>query len=306
MSKKSKSSKKKRTCAVIGSNGYIGKHLSVNLKNDGFIVYNYDIQVSSILDNYQQLDIRDRNQIDLIQEYVDFIFILSGLTGTHDGFNQYLNYMLVNEIGLLNILDFCRYCNEKPRLVFISSRLVYKGVDRPLKESDDKFPKTVYAVNKIAGEKLLQIYQNCFDIPFTIFRLCIPYGNLFNSNYSFGTIGLFLKNAFKNKPIILFGDGSQKRTFTHITDICYQIIECIKLKKTKNETYNLAGETFSLRDVASLVAKRYSITIHYSGWPEKDLRIESGHTYFDSSKIASIVQNPISIHLHEWIESLKN
>jgi UDP-glucose 4-epimerase len=294
----------RRFCAVIGANGYIGKHLSFSLASKGFIVSNYDIQHSSILPNYQIMDVTDIEKTLKLQDNFDYIFFLSGMTGTHNAFEKYSSYIIVNEIGLLNILNFCRHCKSKPRIVFISTRLVYRGADKPLKEYDAKYPKSVYAVNKLAGEYLIKIYQNSFDIPFTIFRLCIPYGNQLGLDYSFGTIGNLFQKAFKNEPIILYGDGNQKRTFSHIDDICYQIIECIKVKKSENEIYNLSGETFSLKDVATLISQKYSTPLQFSKWPERDLRIESGHTYFDSSKIGKIVENPVRIRFIDWIKSL--
>lgn len=58
-----------------------------------------------------------------------------------------------------------------------------------MKEDDEKETKTIYAVNKIACENLLYAYRQNFDIPYTIFRICVPFGNMFSDDYSFGTIG---------------------------------------------------------------------------------------------------------------------
>lgn len=280
---------KNTRCAIIGSNGYIGRHLTIYLRELGIHAACYDIHDQVIFDNYQTVDLTNIKQVESINFNVDYIFMMSGLTGTFNGFDNYRDYIEINEIGLLNVLDVIRHSSFRPRIIFPSTRLVYKGVDRPLKENDAKEAKTIYALNKLACENLLGMYQNNFEIPYTILRLCLPYGNLHSEEYSYGTVGFFVKMASQGKYITLYGDGSLKRTFTHIEDLCYQFVTCGLSPKAENGTFNIGGETLSLKVAANIVAQKYSTDLSFIPWPEKDLRIESGHTYFDDSHIQSIL-----------------
>lgn len=278
----------KKRCAVIGANGYIGKHLSYYLKNRGIKSDLYDIHPIEA-ENYRIVDLTSLESVASIDLNVDYIFLFAGLTGTYAGFDNYIKFNSINEIGLLNLLDAIRKSNFRPKIVFPSTRLVYKGIDKALNEDDEKETKTIYAVNKLACEGMLQAYKQSFDIPYTIFRVCVPYGNLLSSDYSFGTIGFFIKQVTAGKNITLYGGGDIKRTFTHMEDLCYQIIEGAFSEKSNGQIYNIGGETLSLKEAANLIAKHYGKSIETIEWPEKDLLIESGHTFFDDTKIRTLL-----------------
>lgn len=291
---------KNKSCIIIGSEGYLGKHIVHYAGQYGFEIAGcHDISPQSENPVYSSINITDKESLEKINVDVDCIFMFSGLTGTYAGFDNYERYVEINETGLLNLLDVMRRRQSKARIIFPSTRLVYKGVDKPLRECDEKDHKTIYAINKLACEAYLKAYANSFGIPFTVYRICVPYGNEISGDYSFGTIGFFLKNAKSGNPITLYGGGVQKRTFTHVADICRQILSTASLPESKNEIYNIGGETFSLREAAEIVNRRYGVEIKGVEWPEKDLLIESGDTYFDDSKIRSLIDYTITKSLKE-------
>ena len=276
-------------CSIIGGKGYIGKHIEFFLKQRGFFPMVYDVLDSNDDSNYRKIDLTSPASVKEIDLNVDYLFMFAGLTGTYAGFDNYQKYITINEMTLLNLLDAIRKSDYRPKVIFPSTRLVYKGYDKPLKEEDEKESKTIYAANKIACEGFLQAYHDSFDIPYTIFRICLPYGNLLSSDYSYGTIGFFIKQAEAGKDITLYGGGTIKRTFTHIEDLCYQIIEGAFHPESNGQIYNVGGETLSLYEAADIVTRKYGTKISSVPWPEKDLRIESNHTYFDDSKIQALL-----------------
>ena len=274
--------------AVIGGKGYIGKHLAFYLENTGCDVMSYDV-VPCEEKYYQYVDMTNRDSVSLIDTDVDYIFMFAGLTGTYAGFDACEKYVSVNELSLLNLLDAIRKSEYRPKVIFPSTRLVYKGVDKALKEEDEKDCKTIYAANKIACECYLKAYYDSFDIPYTVFRICIPYGNLLSTDYSFGTVGFFIKQAKADKDITLYGGGNIKRTFTHMEDLCYQVVEGAFNPDSTGKIYNVGGETLSLCEAATIIAKKYGVEVKAVPWPERDLRIESDHTYFDDTKIQTLL-----------------
>lgn len=277
---------------VIGANGYIGKHIVSYLQRHYDVnVDSYDIVAECDLSNYHKVDLTDKESIKVLNLDVDYIFMFAGLTGTYNGFNEYQKFISINELGLLNLLDAIKNSEYRPKIIFPSTRLVYKGVDKFLKEDDLKECKTIYAANKLACEGYLQAYHDSFDIPYTIFRICLPYGNLLSTDYSFGTVGFFIRQAKAGKDITLYGGGNIKRTFTHMEDLCYQIIEGSFHHESNGQTYNVGGETLSLHDAAEIIAAKYGTKVTEIPWPERDLRIESSHTYFDDTKIRSLLRN---------------
>ena len=289
--------------AIIGANGYIGKHIAFYLKRMGMSPMCYDIQ-EEVHKNYKKVDLTDKESVKSIDLNVDYIFMFAGLTGTYAGFEKYETYNAINEIGLMNLLDAIRKSEYRPKVIFPSTRLVYRGLDKALKESDEKETKTIYAVNKIACEGLLQAYKASFDIPYAIFRICIPYGNLISTDYSFGTVGFFIKQASAGKDITLYGRGNIKRTFTHMEDLCYQVVEGAFNPNSNGEIYNIGGETYSLREAAEIIAAKFGTNVVNVPWPERDLRIESDHTYFDDTKIRTLLNFGVYKNLKDFSKDI--
>ena len=293
-----------QTCAILGANGYIGRHLAYYLNQKGFCVFAYDVQPERNPNlpqeiHYEQFDIC--NSYEQVNYNVDYLFVFSGITGTMNGFEQYKSFIEVNEIGLLNILSKVKELKQKPKIIFPSTRLVYKGEEEPLPEDAEKEAKTIYAANKLACESYLKMYADCFGITYTIYRICVPYGNLFDGEFSYGTIGAFLNRAKNGGTITLYGDGEIKRTLTHIMSICQQIADSMILPASDNNTFNILGETFSLRELAERIAAIYGTPIMFIPWNDLDLKIESGSTEFDGRKLEYLLAYKYHWSLQEWL-----
>lgn len=292
------------TSIVIGSNGYLGLNISYYLRSLNEEVFCYDIHDESIDNshNYSKLDITDYNSVCKLNLYVDYIYLFAGLTGTSQGFDSYGEYIDINEKGLLNILTRMKESGSNARLVFPSTRLVYKGKQNALlKEDAEKEANTIYALNKLTCEYILAMYQKAFGINFTIFRICVPYGSFVKGNKSYGTLGFFLQKAKNLENIELFGNGLSRRTFTHVVDICYSIHSAIQYKESNGKTYNIGGENLSLLDVASEIAKKYNIKIVFADWPELTLKIESGDTIFDSEFLDNFINHKNYSNFYDWL-----
>jgi UDP-glucose 4-epimerase len=292
---------------VIGSNSYIARHLVQALIEQSIDILPCGRSPVSIDNhpNYLQIDITNSQSIDHLDLDADVLFFFAGLTGTTVGFTKYDEYVRVNQLGLLHVLDAARRKNPSIKIVFPSSRLVYKGVkDLPLVESSEKEFKTLYALTKFAGEAILEMYRNAFGLNYIIYRICVPYGNLLGGGYSYGTIGFMLGKAIKGEAITLFGNGSQKRTFTHVGDICYAILDTVFSKVTDNQIFNIGGETFSLNQVASMIAEKYKVAVTYKEWNALDLAIESGDTIFDSTKLDALLSRTRQYQFQDWLNSL--
>lgn len=298
---------KQKKVALLGANGYLGRNLSFYLHSQGYQVQDFDIQeqTENPWMHYEKFDILDNESFIKISADCNFIIFFSGITGTWNGFNNYKSYIEINEIGLLNVLNYIQTSGSKAKILFPSTRLVYKGIkDLPLEESAQKEAKTIYALNKLAGEQMLKLYSEIFGIKYIIYRICVPYGNIVGNDYSYGTIGFFLSQAKNQKEITLYGDGSLKRTFTNVEDICNLISLSMHKDETTDETFNIGGETFSLNEIASLIASKYDkTTIKHVPWREDALKIESGDTIFDSAKIESLCKYDYKQTFKDWLNS---
>ena len=295
---------------VIGANSYIARNLT-KISSD-----RKDIEITALYDcldhhfdyatAYQQINILDMDSLKSIDLDVDFIFFFTGKTGTAVGFDHYDDFIDVNEKALLNLLTEYRNQQSQAKIIFPSTRLVYKGKNGPLKEDSEKEFKTVYAINKFACEQYLEMYASVYGVNYSIFRICVPYGSLIPGASSYGTAEIMISRAKKGKNITVFGDGSVRRTLTYIGDICETLISGALLTDHKNDIFNIGGEDYSLFEMATLIAEKYNVAVEYADWPEVALKIESGDTVFDSGKLDRSLGNIRRQTFKEWILKVEN
>ena len=266
--------------AIFGGNGYLGSQLAAYFAAKGATCDVIDVPTFDVTraDCWEKFSPTDYSAI----------LFFAGMTGTEKSFTAAERFLDVNEQGLLNLLiRLAPLGAQAPKVIFPSTRLVYKGSDEPLAEDAPKEAKTVYAANKLACEYLLQAYHVRYGIPYAVVRICVPYGSLVSSDYSYGTIGFFLKQATAGGPITLYGDGSVLRTFTHVGDICIAIERL--MSSGAMGTYNIGGADYALVDVARMIADRKGLEVTFVPWPDIAARLESGSTFFNASKLSSAV-----------------
>ncbi len=294
-----------KSVTIIGANSYIARNLIQSVKNETLdirlFLYDREEAHKDGCNDYAPVNILDEGSVAGINFEVDAVILFAGKTGTYAGFDEPEVFVEVNELGLLNVLNAMRKAKSTAKIVFPSTRLVYKGKDEPLLENDTKEFKTIYSINKYACEQYLKMYSDVFDIRYCVFRICVPYGSLLEGVSSYGTAEFFIGKAMQGDNITLYGDGEVKRTFTYIGDICRTMLEGALSAGCMNDVYNIGGESYSLREMAFEVAKKYGVGLEYTQWPDKALKIESGSTVFDSGKLDNILGNLRKMTFKNWI-----
>lgn len=291
--------------SIIGANSYIARNMAhvimMNTNRYELKLYGTQEHHADGLNGYTQVDARDREQVKKIDFNSDIIFIFAGKTGSANGFDDYSTFIDVNEKILLNILNEYRECNSRARIVFPSTRLVYKGRTGLLDEDSEKEFKTIYAMNKYSCEKYLEMYHNVYGVEYTIFRICVPYGTLVEGASSYGTAEFMLKRAMNGQNITLYGDGSVRRSLVHIEDLCDIMLSGAETKGCANNVYNIGGEDYSLNEMAKRIAKKYMVDVEYIDWPALAYKIESGDTVFNDSKLNKVLNLKMRHKFEEWI-----
>ena len=293
---------------ILGANGYIARNLLFVLKRDFpeeeiLLCGCEPSHADEDNEHYIQVDLCDPEDTGRIRlDDADIIFMMVGRTGSANGFEEYESFIRTNEITLLNLLAEYRRQNSRAKIIFPSTRLVYKGKDGPQPESAEKEFKTIYAINKFACEQYLEQYHRVFGIRYCIFRICVPYGTLVPGASSYGTAEFMLKSVQNGQNISIYGDGTVRRTITYIEDVCLSLISGAFSDKCENDVFNVGGEDYSLKEMAELTAEKYNVGVDFVPWPEQSLKIESGDTVFDSTKLESITGFRCEKKFAEWIQ----
>ncbi len=290
--------------AVIGANSYIARNLiRVNRLDGGPELSLYGRRPAQLDGEgpYAQIDMLSRCDMEKAVEGHSVIFFFTGKMGTLDGFETPDTYIDINEKMLLNLLNACREKNRDAKIVFPSTRLVYKGATQELREDAEKEFLTPYAIQKFACEQYLKMYQNMFGLHYAVLRIGVPYGSLIGPANSYGTLGFFEKQAKEKGVISVYGTGEQKRTFTYIEDLCRFLLASGRDERCVDDVYNVGGEALSIRQIAEKIAMLYQAKVASTPWPESACKVESGDTVFDSTKLEGILGLRPSMSMNRWL-----
>lgn len=293
--------------AIIGANGYIARNmLAVNRvsKYAETVPSGHRPEHVDGATGYRMADLSRRADAERAIEDCDVIFFFAGKTGTIQGFDAPDEFLDTNERLLLHLLDAYRSVGSKAKIVFPSTRLVYRGSDDPLREEAQKEFLTPYAMQKYACEQYLEMYRRQYGVRYCVLRICVPYGTLVHPLSSYGTLDFFLRQARETGRITIYGDGSQRRTVTYIGDLCHMIWQAGLDDRCINDVYNVGGENMSLRELAEQVAKAISADVVEVPWPEAIRKIESGSTVFDADKLNGILHYRENMTVERWIKEM--
>ena len=149
--------------AIIGANSYIARNMIVFLKSNysdiELELYDYSDSHADGEKGYKKINILDSASVSTIDMSCDIIYFFVGKTGSANGFDDYDTFIDINERALLCVLNEYRKQNSRAKIVFPSTRLVYKGAQGALSEDAQKEFKTIYAMNKFSCENYLYQYR---------------------------------------------------------------------------------------------------------------------------------------------------
>lgn len=156
-----------------------------------------------------------------------------------------------NTVGTANIINAC--VNHNCKLIFTSSVAVYSG-EPPFSEITDPNPIDEYGLSKLMSEKSIEIAGREHGLEWCIIR---P-RNVFGERQSIwdasrNVAGIWTYQALHNIPMTIYGDGSNRRSFTYIESILPCLHEAINVK---NEIINLGmGGSLSIKEFNDMFKK---------------------------------------------------
>ncbi len=214
---------------VTGGGGFIGSHLAQALLEDGHEVRILDNFATGRRENLLSLDSSFELIEGDIQSYerahkatigCDVVFHQAAMPSVPRSIQDPLTSNASNVVGTLNVLLAARD-NDVQRVVSASSSSVYGASEGlPKEESQTPLPISPYAVAKLAGEG----YCRSFNAVYGLETVALRYFNVFGprqdplSQYA-AVIPNFLTAVYEGKSPTIFGDGTQTRDFTYISNV---------------------------------------------------------------------------------------
>ncbi len=146
-----------------------------------------------------------------------------------------------NVDGTFNLLEAARINNVK-RFGFSSSSAVYGSPDGPCSETSTCDPTSPYAISKLIGEHLLKQYAINYDMECVSMRYFNVYGERQNPNAAYAAVVAKFRDLMKqDKPVTIFGDGTQTRDFIPVEQVAETNLLLGMLPKEQ-----IAGEVFNV------------------------------------------------------------
>ena len=241
---------------IIGGNGFLGNHITKNIKNKGlFNVYVFDRVSNS--DKSIKTFIGDVKDITLLKQIIakQKINIIIYLVSTLIPSSSFSEYSKDLEIVYAPLNELLMYASENNiKFVFFSSGgTVYGSQSGKLKETDKTNPISFYGLSKVQIENLILFYNKQYNLKYLIIRPSNPYGYGQNINGRQGLIAVGLGKILNNQTIDIYGDGENIRDYIFIDDFCYYINELLKLD-INNKILNIgSGIGYSINQVLSII-----------------------------------------------------
>jgi UDP-glucose 4-epimerase len=289
-----------RAVMITGGLGFIGSNLARLLANLGADV----LLVDSLIPDYggnlfnidglgdrvrvNVADIRQQSTMNYLVQDRNVIFNLAGQVSHIDSMREPYTDLEINCRSQLTLLEACRHHNPRVKVVFAGTRQVYGRPDSlPVDESHLVRPTDVNGINKAAGEYYHLVYNNVFGVRACSLRLTNVYGprQLISHNRQ-GFIGWFIRLAIEDKPIEIYGDGSQLRDFVYVDDAADAFLRAGAMDACNGEVFNVGGDQpISHRDLSKILVEVAGTgSVRYTEWPPDKKAIDIGSFYADSSK----------------------
>jgi UDP-glucose 4-epimerase len=302
---------------VTGGLGFIGSNLARALADLGAVV----VVVDSLLPDYggnlfnlagyeervriNIADVRGHGMEYLVQGQ-DVVFNLAGQVSHIDSMTDPFTDLEINCRSQLWILEALRRRNPGAKVVYAGTRQIY-GKPRylPVNEDHPLTPTDVNGINKISGEFYHLLYHSVYGLRACSLRLTNTYGprQLIRHNRQ-GFIGWFVRQAVLGEPILLFGDGRQRRDFDFVDDVVDAFLRAGALEAADGRVFNLGGSPpVSLLELArQLIAVAGRGSYEVVPFPPERKAIDIGDFYGDSGRIGQALGWQPRTPLREGLE----
>jgi len=232
-----------KTALVTGGAGFVGTNLIKRLLKDGHQVQSLDNYSTGLKSNevegcrYWAGDIQNISTMD---KDFDVVFHLAAIARIQPSFDRPEEYINTNFNGTYEVVKFC-IKNNIP-LIYAGSSSKHSG----------RF-KNPYTFSKDMGEDIIKLYEEHFGLKASIARFYNVYGphQLLEGGYT-TLIGRWINNIQNGIQCVIYGNGEQRRDFTHIDDIVDALILIMEKEPYGYEFELGRGKNYSVNEVAKM------------------------------------------------------
>ena len=242
---------------ITGGAGFIGSHLAERLLEQDHEVFILDNLWTGKLENIA--GIKSNENLHLVIDTilnesvmnelifkVDHIYHMAAAVGVRNVMDHPVETLDINVKGTEVVLRLANRFKKKI-LIASTSEIYGKHLEHSLSEDDNRVMGTVkkrrwaYACSKTLDEFLALAYFDEKKLPVVIVRLFNTVGPRQTGRYGM-VLPNFVQSALLGKPITVYGDGTQSRSFTHVNDVVEALSQLMNEPKAVGEIFNVGND----------------------------------------------------------------
>ena len=259
---------------VTGGCGFIGSHIVEYALAQGDEVVVVDDLSTGLLKNiaafqnhpkfyFEKANILNWSNLQKYVDWSDRIYHMAAVIGIYRVLENPVNVLTTNIQGCEKLLHAISTREKRPQVIIPSSSSVYGHNDSALLNENDTLhikssahPLSYYALSKIAQEALGFAYHHTEKVPITVIRLFNTIGPRQTGRYGM-VVPRFIQQACTNKPMTVFGDGTQTRSFCDVRDVVSVLNLLANTKESDGEIINVGfDKEISIGDLAEFIRKK--------------------------------------------------
>jgi UDP-glucose 4-epimerase len=255
---------------ITGIAGFLGSNLAEYYLKKNFKVSGCDNLVGGSLDNINQNKINffkanceDFEMMKKITKNVDILCHAAAYA--HEGLSSFSPVLISsnNVTGSVSVFT-AAIVNKVKRIVYCSSMARYGDIKIPFKEEDELKPVDPYGVSKVAAENILKILSKTHNIEYNI---AVPH-NIIGPKQKYddpfrNVVSIMINLMLQKKSPIIYGDGTQKRTFSDIDDCIYCLDKLLTDPQIVSQTVNIGPdeECISINELYRLLSNKLKFNL---------------------------------------------
>lgn len=263
-----------RAVCVTGGAGFIGGHLCDALLSVGAEIRVIDDLSNSTLEHLAGLIELEPDRVRFIHGSIlddalkvamsgcQTVFHLGALGSVPKSVEEPQRTWSVNATGTLRVLEAARTAKAM-RVVFAASSSAYGDQpDLPKVESMPTQPLSPYAASKLAGEQLLEVWSRCYGVSTASMRFFNIFGPRQSADSAYAAVvAAFAKALFAGEAPTIFGDGSQSRDFTFVSNaVLALLLAGAAPNRLSGQVMNIGtGRRVTVAELATVMARQAGV-----------------------------------------------